>query len=51
MQAISQTTLGDFPPIEGFLGTAIGDALLLALHNIQAQGQNVGIPYQENTPS
>lgn len=51
MQAISQTTLGDFPPIEWFLGTAIGDALLLALHNIQAQGQNVGIPYQENTPS
>lgn len=35
-QAIRQTTLGDFPPVEGFLGTAIGDALLLGIQNIQS---------------
>ena len=38
-QAIKQTSLGDFPPVEGFLGTAIGDALLLGIQNIQALAQ------------
>lgn len=27
--------LGDFPPVKDFLGTAIGDALLLAANNLQ----------------
>jgi len=28
------TSLGDFPPTEDFVGTAIGDALLLAINNL-----------------
>ena len=32
---MSQTSLGDFPPVQEFLGTAIGDALLLGVKNIQ----------------
>lgn len=32
---ISSLSMGDFPPTENFVGTAIGDALLLALGNIK----------------
>ncbi|NOZ44993.1 MAG: hypothetical protein GXP45_07810 [bacterium] len=26
--------LGDFPPVDDFLGTAVGDALVLAMQNL-----------------
>lgn len=32
---LKTTNLGDFPPVEAFLWTAIGDALLLAVYNLQ----------------
>jgi uncharacterized protein YegL len=51
-QAIRQTSLGDFPPVEGFLGTAIGDALLLGIQNIQSLAQREQRTIQDtNKPS
>lgn len=34
-QVVSGMQLGDFPPTDDFLGTALGDALLLALYEFQ----------------
>jgi hypothetical protein len=32
--------LGDFPPVKEFLGTALGDALLLGVSNLQQFSHN-----------
>jgi Ca-activated chloride channel family protein len=34
MSKLQDTNLGDFPPTEDFIGTAIGDALLLGIKNL-----------------
>jgi len=33
--ALNTMNLGDFPPVQDFLWTAIGDAMLLGIHNLQ----------------
>jgi len=37
------THLGQFPPVPQFVGTAIGDALLLGIQNMEMNGFGSGI--------
>ncbi|MFA5748351.1 MAG: VWA domain-containing protein, partial [Candidatus Absconditabacterales bacterium] len=40
IKKFEKTNLGDFPPVSDFLGTAIGDALLLAINNLNKINRN-----------
>ncbi|MBU0627460.1 VWA domain-containing protein [Patescibacteria group bacterium] len=45
LQKRNTTNLGDFPPTEDFVGTAIGDALLLGISNLdKIRGQDPEYP-------